>query len=73
MKTETLRKMKNYRKIIKISLWIFLGLITKYGMAQGEYIEVRDLETWSSVNLKYKVNKTWKMSFQGQLRLENNS
>lgn len=73
MKTEILRKMKNYRKIIKISLWIFLGLITKHGMAQGEYIEVRDLETWSSVNLKYKVNKTWKMSFQGQLRLENNS
>ena len=73
MKTEILRKMKNHRNIIKLSLWIFLILMTKYGVAQGEYIEVRDLETWSSVNLKYKVNKTWKMSFQGQLRLENNS
>lgn len=70
MKMEILNNMK---KTIRILIVLSCFAFSNETFAQGEYIEVRDLETWSSVNLKYKLNKTWKMSFQGQLRLENNS
>ncbi|MGY5354510.1 DUF2490 domain-containing protein [Wenyingzhuangia sp. IMCC45467] len=49
---------------------ILLFSLATYGQ---DTIVVRDLETWSSINLKYKVNKKWAVALQGQLRLENNS
>lgn len=74
IKMEILKSMQmTIKKIANtvIILAVFLGVFTNY--AQGEYIEVRDLETWSSIHLKYKVNKKWKMALQGQLRMDNNS
>lgn len=52
-----------------VLIFIFMSTV---GFAQ-EAVEVRDLETWSSLNLKYKINKKWEAALQGQLRLEDNS
>ena len=39
----------------------------------GEYITVRDFETWSSVSLKYKLNKKLKFGLEEQIRFRDNS
>lgn len=57
--------MKKYTSI----LILFMSIWT-YGQ---ESAITRDLESWSSLNLIYKINKKWTMALQGQLRLENNS
>ncbi|MDO6738130.1 DUF2490 domain-containing protein [Wenyingzhuangia sp. 2_MG-2023] len=57
------------KKILFLAMVLFVSTWS-YGQ---ETIVVRDLETWSSLNLKYKINKKWAMALQGQLRLENNS
>ncbi|ANW96568.1 hypothetical protein AXE80_09880 [Wenyingzhuangia fucanilytica] len=49
---------------------ILLLSVSTYGQ---DTIVTRDLETWSSINLKYKINKKWAVTLEGQLRLENNS
>ncbi|NJB83058.1 DUF2490 domain-containing protein [Wenyingzhuangia aestuarii] len=49
---------------------MLLTSVWSYGQ---ETLVTRDLETWSSLNLKYKINKKWTVALQGQLRLENNS
>ncbi len=38
-----------------------------------ETVTVRDLETWSSIGLRYKFNKKWSIAVQEQLRLKDNS
>ena len=40
---------------------------------QGEWIEVRDMETWSSVGFELDLNKKWSFSLEEQLRLKSNS
>ncbi len=58
----------------KIVIAISFVLIVNQGYSQGgEYVEVRDLESWFSMELKYKLNKKWSFGLQEQLRLENNS
>lgn len=54
---------------------ILLGVIfTQVMMAQdGEYITVRDFESWSAVSLKYKLKHNWSFGVEEQLRLKNNS
>lgn len=49
--------------MLSASTWIY---------AQEEVV-VKDLETWTSLNLNYKINKKWSTAIQGQLRLDNNS
>ncbi|NJB83062.1 opacity protein-like surface antigen [Wenyingzhuangia aestuarii] len=49
---------------------MFLISVVTYGQ---DTLVVRDLETWSSINLKYKINKKWSVALQGQLRLDTNS
>lgn len=39
----------------------------------GEYIEVRDLETWTSAKLKFKADKKWTLGLEAQMRLDKNS
>jgi hypothetical protein len=56
------------RQIIKI-LFVATFLIANSGFSQ----ENKDLETWSSIQLNYKMNKKWKFGLQQQLRLKNNS
>ena len=36
---------------------------------EGEYVTVRDLESWNSLELNYKINKHWKVGLQQQMRL----
>lgn len=36
-------------------------------------LEVRDLETWSSIQVEYKLNKNWEFQLEEQLRLKSNS
>ena len=38
-----------------------------------ETIEVSDLETWSSIQVEYDLNKKWSFALEEQLRLKNNS
>ena len=40
---------------------------------QGEWIEIRDMETWSSVGFEMDLNKKWSFSLEEQLRLKSNS
>lgn len=40
---------------------------------QGEYVTIRDLESWGSLNLKYKINKKWKIGLEQQFRFSDNS
>ncbi|MEP2024557.1 MAG: DUF2490 domain-containing protein [Reichenbachiella sp.] len=45
-----------------------------FGMAQsGDYVEVQDFESWTSLALKYKLDKKWTFGLQEQIRLDNNS
>ena len=43
--------------------------ITK-GFSQSE--DVKDLESWTSISLKYKLNKKWSFELEEQLRLDEN-
>lgn len=51
-------------------LGIILISVCTYGQ---DTLVVRDLETWSSINLKHKINKKWSLALEGELRLKNNS
>ncbi|MDB4297773.1 DUF2490 domain-containing protein [Flavobacteriaceae bacterium] len=63
-------------KINNMQMKFFVGailLLMSISTYSQETVVVQDLETWSSLNLNYKINKKWAMALQGQLRLENNS
>jgi hypothetical protein len=60
--------MRKLEKNILLLLTIFF--ITNVFSQTGEYVEVRDMEAWSSVELKYKLNKKWAFGLQEQLRLK---
>jgi hypothetical protein len=55
----------------------FLIVLTVLGLdafsQQGAYVTVRDLEFWSSAELKYAVNKKWKLGLEEQLRLKSSA
>ena len=55
--------------IILISVIFAQALIAQ----DGEYITIRDLESWSSVGLKYKITHHWSLGLEEQLRLKDNS
>tara|TARA_R110002050_G_scaffold300786_1_gene472698 strand:+ start:36344 stop:37060 length:717 start_codon:yes stop_codon:yes gene_type:complete len=63
------------RTILKIiGLFVAFTVLLKVTVAQsGEYIEVRDFETWTSAKVKFKPNKKLTFGLQGQLRLDKNS
>lgn len=54
-------------------LLILLIFSTSLLSQNGEYVTVRDLETWSSLNLKYKVSKKWDLRLEQQFRFNDNS
>lgn len=62
-------------KLIKLTLAvIILSTLSIKGFSQeGQWIEVRDFETWSSVGMKLKINKNWEFELEEQLRLKTNS
>lgn len=73
MKTEILKKLKMNKVTIKSKFFLMLLFVSVWSYGQGEDVTVRDLETWTSINLKYKINKKWAMAFQEQLRLDDDS
>lgn len=60
---------------IKSALFaVVLSVIAAVSFSQqGEWIEVRDMETWSSVGFELDLNKKWSFSLEEQLRLKSNS
>ncbi len=49
------------------------SLANPFFSQDGEWIEVRDFETWSSLGVKMKLNKKWSFGLSEQLRLKSNS
>ena len=63
------------KQIIYGILILFIAVFFPvYASAQSgtKYI-IRDFETWSSINLKYKPTKNLKVNLSQQLRLKDNS
>ena len=59
---------------IRFTLFLTLGsLLFSLKAQSGEYITVRDMETWSSINLDYKASKKFKLGLGQQLRMEDNT
>lgn len=62
------------QKTFFMALMALLTLLGNAAWAQdGEYIEVRDLETWTSGKLNIKMNKKWHSGLTGQVRMDENS
>lgn len=64
--------MKNIKGYLLISTMLFLAFTEGYTQ-EGTYVEVRDLETWTSAEFNLKVDKKWNFGLQSQMRLDNNS
>jgi hypothetical protein len=56
-----------------VILFITLFSAVKVNAQSGTYVDVADLETWTSVGAKLELNKTWEFSLSEQLRLKRNS
>ncbi len=55
-------------------LIMFISMCFSIGFTQqGEWIEVRDMETWSSIGFELDLNKKWSFSLEEQLRMKSNS
>ena len=51
-------------------VWMAALMIGTSGFAQSE--DTDDLESWTSIGLKYKLNKKWSFGLEEQLRLDEN-
>ena len=61
-------------KNIKFIITLFSLLNTSILFSQdGEWITVRDMESWGSLNLNFKVTKKWQFGLEEQFRFSNNS
>ena len=57
----------------KTYIALFVGILS-VGFAFGQNTSNSDdLETWTSVRLRYKASKKWAFELQEQLRLKENS
>ena len=64
--------MKPIQKVL-ITTLICLFCFTIVHAQTSETIEVSDLETWTSIQVEYELNKKWSFELEEQLRLKNNS
>lgn len=61
-------------KQVKYLIILIAAFITLSANSQdGEYVTVRDFETWNSVRLNYKITKKWRIGLEEQFRFSNNS
>jgi flagellar basal body rod protein FlgB len=60
-------------KYFVITAIIFMTAMSETSAQSGTYYTVRDMEMWSSIELKYKINKKWNLLFEEQLRLKDNA
>lgn len=59
---------------VKYVLFLFLAFYIQSSFSQdGQWVTTRDLETWGSLKIKYKINKKWKIAIEEQFRFSNNS
>ena len=65
--------MKRKLTILTTTLLLFLGGVPSLIAQSGEYITVRDFETWSSASLNYKLNNKVDIGLGQELRLKDNS
>ena len=61
-----------HTKYILAALMALFSISASFGQ-EGTYIEVQDFETWSSVELRYKLPDYWTFGLQQQVRLNYNS
>lgn len=57
------------RKFWLISALQFMSLMSIHLYAQ---VDNEDLNTWTAITLDYELNEDWKISIEGQLRMEEN-
>jgi len=65
--------MRNHFYTIAITFFVLIGITPALFAQSGKYTTVRDLETWSSATLDYKLNKKIKIGLGQELRLKDNS
>lgn len=68
----TTKRMSNNFKLLCTTALLFLGIKSAFAQT-GTYYTIRDLEAWSSAQVKYKVNKKLDFAFEEQLRLKDNA
>lgn len=56
-------KIKHFKNIVLLACLLCTSLIFSQDNTE-------DLESWSAINLKYKLNKKWAFNLEGQLRLK---
>jgi hypothetical protein len=62
-------------KLLSIATIFIVSILlcSKVSAQDGTYVEVRDLETWSSAGVKLNLDKRWEFGLSEQLRLKTNS
>ena len=60
---------KNRIAVLAILIFSFSGVYSQ----SGEWVEVRDFESWTKLGVNLKLNKNWEFGLEEQLRLKNNS
>ncbi|MFT4521584.1 MAG: hypothetical protein ACI8ZN_000521 [Bacteroidia bacterium] len=59
-------------KLLIISVLILISALNSTAQ-NGTYVTVQDLELWSAVEVKYKLNKRWSFQLEEQWRLKDNA
>lgn len=62
-------KLPSITRLFLVSLFACLFFVSN-AFSQEEYTE--DLESWTSLNVKHKLNNKWAFNLEGQLRLKEN-
>lgn len=65
--------MKRNYFAIGITMVLLLVSYVDLKAQSGDYIKVRDFESWTSATLSYKINKKFKVGLGQELRLKDNS
>jgi hypothetical protein len=64
--------MKHIKAYITLIALLILEVNTGFSQ-DGQYIEIRDFETWNSAQVNFELNKIWSVGIQGQVRFDKNS
>ena len=64
--------LENTIKLLLTTIILCSGITSLFAQS-GTYYTIQDLETWTSTQVKYKVNKKLDFAFEEQLRLKDNA
>lgn len=62
-----------YRIVFSFLFCLFLLHVNSLKAQDGQYIEVRDLETWTGAQVKYEIDYRWTVGLKSQIRFDRNS